>query len=270
MAIPCHSSRSVLIRALVSQHHFTQLSCPCSRKFHGAAINRSSSTSEDLRWPKAHNPTPYEILGLPPSASPTEIKKRYYELARKYHPDTRTGSSEAEQERLQRFRQIVQANEVLSAARTRRIYDKDGFGWGNMDMNDIMGDPAHWKGNYEGRFKATRTTRARTSEGPFDGFFDGNNRAVPYYTSNANFAGGIIVIMVLVAVLQFSHVQRSAERAINERRAVHAEASLNLRDARSNARNTGRRNMIESFQQRRDVKNGIYNDDEMGTLISRR
>ena len=131
-------------------------------------------------------------------------------------------------------------------------------------MNDIMGDPAHWKGSYEGRFRSSGTTRGQTPEGTFDGFFDRNNRAQPYYTSNANFAGGIIVIMVLVGVLQFSHVHNSAQRAMNKRRAVHAQASLNLRDARTHARSSGRRDMIDAFQQRRDVNPEIYNGDKIG------
>jgi hypothetical protein len=139
-----------------------------------------------------------------------------------------------------------------------------------MDVNDIMGDPAHWKGNYEGRFRAARNTRAKGPEGMFDGSFDGNNRAVPYYTSNANFAGGIIVLMVLFGVLQFSHIQNRAQSAIREGRAVNARASLNLRDARNHAKNTRRRDMIESFQQRRDVRNELDNTNEMGHLISSR
>ena len=202
MSLPTHSSHRLLIQVLVSRHHCIQSVRPCVRKFHPTTFNRSTTnSSDDIRWPKVPNPTPYEVLGLPPTASYVEIKKRYYQLAKKYHPDSRVGSAEAEQERLQRFRQVVQANELLSTARTRRIYEKEGSGWRDMDVNDIMGDPAHWKGNYEGRFRSSTTTRERTPGGTFDGFFDGNNRAQPYYTSNTNFAGGIIVIMVLLGVI---------------------------------------------------------------------
>src|SRR5204862_2639611 len=104
-------------------------------------------------------------------------------------------------------------------------YDKEGFGRGDIEMNDIMEDPAHWRGNYEGRFRSA-AARGRNPEGAFDGFFTSNSRAEPYYTSNANFAGGVIVVMVLVGVLQFSHVQNSAQRSMNRRRATHAQASL--------------------------------------------
>jgi hypothetical protein len=129
-----------------------------------------------------------------------------------------------------------------------------------MNVNDIMGDPAHWKGNYEGRFKASETHR-RTSEG---GFFTGHQRAQPYYTSNGNFAGGIIVIMVLSGVLQLSHIQKSTEKSREKRRVVHEQASLNLRDARAGAK--GRQDMIDAFQQRRAAKPEIYGKEDFQKL----
>jgi curved DNA-binding protein CbpA len=221
-----------------------------SRGIHTTAPKASSS--DDLRWPKSSNPSPYEIFGLPPTASAADIKKRYYELAKRYHPDSRATSAQVEQERIQRFRQVVQANELLSAARSRRLYDQQGFGWGDMNVNDIMGDPVHWRGNYEGRYRDTRRPNG-----------DNSHKAQPYYTSNANFAGGIIVIVVLVAVIQLSRIQSNAQKASERRRIVHEQASLNLRDARINAKTSGRQDMIEAFQQRRDVNIGDHSKDEL-------
>jgi DnaJ-class molecular chaperone len=236
------------------------------RDFHIATRNPAPS-SDDIRWPKSSNPSPYEIFGLPPSASASEIKKRYYQLARIYHPDSRAASAEAEQERLHRFRQVVQANELLSAARSRRMYDKDGYGWDDLNVNDIMNDPVHWRGNYEGRYQSARST-CRTSDDHFESFFDGNTRAQPYYTSNANFAGGIIVIMVLAGVVQLSRIQNETHKASEKRRVAHEQASLNLRDARTNAKISGRDDMIETFQQRRGVYVRGY--DEMENLWNSR
>ena len=127
-----------------------------------------------------------------------------------------------------------------------------------MNVNDIMGDPIHWRGNFEGRFRARRPEERENWN---EGFFDGN-KAQPYYTSNADFAGGIIVIMVLAGILQMSHIQKTTQQAFERGRAVHERASLNLRDARGHAKTSGRRDMIEAFQQRRDVKPGIYSDED--------
>lgn len=241
-----------------------QARLPCQHCFPCAHIlvrpfHAGRSEGDNVEWPKSANPTPYEIFGLPPTATSAEIKKRYYQLAKKYHPDSRSASAEAEQERLTRFRKVVQANELLSTTRGRRLYGNSSF---DMNVNDIMGDPIHWRGNFEGRFRARRPEE---KEGWNDGFFDGN-KAQPFYTSNANFAGGIIVIMVLAGVLQMSHIQKTTQQAFERGRAAHERASLNLRDARGNAKTSGRRDMIEAFQQRRDVKPGIYSNEDLDRL----
>ena len=265
MPLLSHSPPGALFqKTLPVYQHIRLPSCPNTRRFH-PATSHGSSFPDEIPWPTSPNPTPYEIFNLPPTATAAEIKKRYYQLAKKYHPDSRIASTELYQERLQRFRQVVQANELLSTARRRRIYDTEGYGWGDMNVNDIMSDPSHWQGNYEGRFRSAGTAYRQRSNGSFEGSFDGN-RAQPYYTSNANFAGGIIVIMVLVGVLQFSSVQNRAQKTLERRRVVHERAALNLRDARSNARSSGRRDMIEAFRQRRDVEPGIYNNEELAQL----
>jgi curved DNA-binding protein CbpA len=259
MSLANHCQHRIVQATMILRHQVFQSSSPC--KFHVSLICHGSA-SDEIRWPNSSNPTPYEIFDLPSTATPAEIKKRYYELAKLYHPDSCAASAEAQQERLQRFRQVVQANELLSTARKRHMYDRHGYGWSDMNVNDIMGDPSHWKGEYEGKFGAAKESQ-RTADGNFEGFFNGN-RAQPYYTSNGNFAGGIVVIMVLIGVLQFSHIQSSTQRASDRRLVHHQRASLNLRDARSHAKMFGRRHMIEAFQQRRDVKSGIYHKEDLG------
>ena len=67
----------------------------------------------------------YKILGVSKSASPEEIKKAYRKLARKYHPDLNQGDSQAEQ----RFKEINEAQEVLSDPEKRSKYDQYGQYW---------------------------------------------------------------------------------------------------------------------------------------------
>ena len=63
----------------------------------------------------------YEILGVGRSAGETEIKKAFRRLARTLHPDV-SGEPDAQE----RFREVVEAYEVLSKPETRELYDRYG------------------------------------------------------------------------------------------------------------------------------------------------
>lgn len=67
----------------------------------------------------------YKILGVDKSATTAEIKKAYRKLARKHHPDVNPNDKVAEQ----KFKEINEANEVLSDPEKRKKYDKYGKDW---------------------------------------------------------------------------------------------------------------------------------------------
>ena len=67
----------------------------------------------------------YKILGIDKSATDAEVKKAYRKLARKYHPDLNPNNKEAEL----KFKEINEANEVLSHPENRKKYDQYGEDW---------------------------------------------------------------------------------------------------------------------------------------------
>jgi curved DNA-binding protein len=69
----------------------------------------------------------YKTLGITKSASEADIKKAYRKLARKYHPDLNPNDKVAEKN----FKNINEANEVLSNPENRKKYDKYGEHWQN-------------------------------------------------------------------------------------------------------------------------------------------
>ncbi|MFZ1948152.1 MAG: molecular chaperone DnaJ [bacterium] len=87
----------------------------------------------------------YQVLGVGESASADEIKKAYRRLAKKHHPDSNQGDPNA----AERFKEINEANEVLSDPKKRKQYDdmrhfaSSGYGGGGQyqgfDINDLLG-----------------------------------------------------------------------------------------------------------------------------------
>ncbi|KAK2498778.1 hypothetical protein MC885_008053, partial [Smutsia gigantea] len=82
----------------------------------------------------------YQILGVPRNASQKEIKKAYYQLAKKYHPDTNKDDPKAKE----KFSQLAEAYEVLSDEVKRKQYDT--YGSAGFDPGAGSAGQSYWKG----------------------------------------------------------------------------------------------------------------------------
>ncbi|CAM9879264.1 unnamed protein product [Discosporangium mesarthrocarpum] len=69
----------------------------------------------------------YEVLGVPRGADASEVKKKYFQLAKKYHPDTNQDNPDAKK----KFQEITEAYEVLGNTEKRERYDQ--FGHAGVD-----------------------------------------------------------------------------------------------------------------------------------------
>jgi molecular chaperone DnaJ len=112
----------------------------------------------------------YAALGVKKNATPDEIRKAFRKLARKYHPDVNPGDKKSEE----KFKEISEANDVLSDEKKRKIFDQLGF---YSDSIDPATAAAAARGEYGAGNPFTsappRGTRGNTQEVPFDfGGFD--------------------------------------------------------------------------------------------------
>jgi DnaJ-class molecular chaperone len=104
----------------------------------------------------------YKILGVAKTASEKEIKAAYRKLARKHHPDLNAGNKQAEA----RFKEINEANEVLSDPEKRKRYDQLGADW-NSFRPEAGGAPAGWPAGWRVRTE----TASDEGVGGFSDFF---------------------------------------------------------------------------------------------------
>ncbi|WP_412028152.1 DnaJ C-terminal domain-containing protein [Deinococcus yunweiensis] len=103
----------------------------------------------------------YDVLGVSRSASEADIKSAYRKLAKQYHPDKNAGDEKA----AERFKEIGEANAVLSDPEKRKVYDQFGHtgqvppgyggagGGGGFQGGDFSGfDPSQFSDFFQGLF----------------------------------------------------------------------------------------------------------------------
>ena len=172
----------------------------------------------------------YRVLGVTSKATSDEIKKAFRALARKYHPDVAKDKKSAEE----KFKEINEANEVLSNPESRRKFDELGADWKNgadsrAQQQQQPGRPGRRSAGrgaaneadgfqFEGtgfsdffeQFFGGRTDRPRGASA-FDSEEFGDSRAQPEATRRGNDIQGDILITL-------DEVLKGAMRAISVRR----------------------------------------------------
>lgn len=109
---------------------------------------------------KAARKNYYEILGVARNSSSKDIKKAYYQLAKKYHPDTNKEDPNAGK----KFQEVSEAYEVLSDDAKRKEYDT----WGAT--SEQMGMGAGYAGPQEGSAKYRQNWNFQSTINPEDLF----------------------------------------------------------------------------------------------------
>jgi len=105
----------------------------------------------------------YKDLGVGKTATSAEIKKAYRRLANKYHPDKTKGDKTAEE----KFKEINEANEVLSDPVKRKKYDQFGADWMQYEAAGAQPGGFDWSKYANDRGGQTRRTNMHESDAMF-------------------------------------------------------------------------------------------------------
>ncbi len=112
----------------------------------------------------------YKILGVAKSASQEEIKKAFRKLAVKHHPDKNPGDKKAEE----KFKEVNEANAVLSDPEKRKKYDQLGENWNQYQQRGGDAGGFDWNQYAQGHRGKTQYSQEDVfgNEGHFSDFFE--------------------------------------------------------------------------------------------------
>jgi len=121
-------SNCVTSTGVANSHLFDILSASSSNYYRiGYSRREFHASSKNLKRDY------YEVLGVDRGANKDEIKKKYFALAKKFHPDVNKDDPKA----AEKFREASEAYEVLENDEKRKLYDS--FGHSGVDPSSGMG-----------------------------------------------------------------------------------------------------------------------------------
>lgn len=190
-------------------------------------------------------PTPYQIFDQK-KGSPYS-KQKFYDLVKLYHPDRHNikGMSNdlSHATKLERYRLVIAANEILSDPVKRRAYDSYGAGWnGCSGVKYPYGPPESadgwgtycWGGGSRGPSQnATWEDWERWYQR------DEKSKQQPTYVSNSTFVCLIIIFAALGGIGQATRAEKQSTSVLEKREALHREIGKELGRRRKESATSG-------------------------------
>lgn len=243
---------------------------PQSRTYALISSGHSRHQHGGLRWPEVSRadavPSPYQIFNQK-KGSPYS-KHRFYELVKMYHPDRHSQEDSIASDlpyatKLERYRLVVAANDILSDPIKRGAYDLYGAGWnGQPDVGGPRdsGDPStrDWQ-SYAGRgwgHKPKGPSQNATWE-DWERWYQTDakgSQGSQSPISNGAFVGLLVLFAALGVIGQLTHGGQYSLSFVDQQHALHNEMSQDLirRRREAIAFDGDKQERIHSFLKQRD------------------
>ena len=229
-----------------SRHLRPLLHCPRLSNGQRAYARPSAEQSpnaekpEDFQWPEPSPsngiPTPYEIFKMKKGAPYS--KRRFFELVKIYHPDRDRHAPSgpgcvSKATRIERYRLIIDANEILSDNARRKAYDSCGAGWNGRP------DPTAWRrsasnswSNFDDQDSPARNATWEDWERWYEHGPQSRShpppKQRPVSMSNGSFVLLIVAFTLLASFEEMRRAGRMSQTMLQQLEARHDEASKGL------------------------------------------
>lgn len=221
---------------------------------------------KEHRWPEVTSanaiPTPYQIFNQRKGSKYS--KQKFYELVKIYHPDRHDADSQRALSysiKLERYRLVVAANDILSDPVKRSAYDRYGAGWNGMpdvhSPRDNYNSTSQW-GTYKGKGwgGGPGDPSQNATWEDWERWYQRDSQApqTPRYVSNSAFVALIVIFAALGGVGQATRVGNYSMSFIEQRDALHDDISKDLMRRRRETATAfgGREERIHQFLKQRD------------------
>jgi hypothetical protein len=220
--------------------------CPSSPRRTYATVNDQSRGTAP--WTTSQHPTPYEILGVQRGVPYT--KRRFYELVKLYHPDKHDHSPAIAHlptaTRVERYRLIVAANDILSDPAKRRLYDDHGLGWTAGRTPSVHETMRH--ADQAWRQRANNPAGNATWE-DWERWYERRDGKAqePMYMSNGTFATLIVALCMIGAFVQMYRADSMGAKYVEYKARHHGAIAEDMRRVSLAAAGRSRDERVDEF-----------------------
>lgn len=214
------------------------------------AARQHSPDSGPPPWPCSPCPSPHEILGT--ASGVAYSKGQFYQLVKLYHPDLAGDASISRTRRVERYRLVVGANELLNNPERRRLYEQHGVGWVFPGQASATTAPRRRDGGFYQWSPPWEDTAAEA--GP----------QTPIYASNAAVAMVLVALAFAGAIVQLERARRTQWALRLSDTALQDAISRDLEGLAHQVEGKPRELRILEFLARREI--GVLRDDGVGLL----